>query len=279
MSRTAGIFTALSGRNSEGTVCRLCLKNNYYYYNIFTSNVAYRITVEDSLNDLLGLQVAVGDGLPTTLCPLCLKKLTEFSVFKMTCLESDARLRRNSGSDCLRCIQGDEASDEELGSSADTKDFIEDEIQGSSGLTCSVQRTEIYIPVSDSQQPGANMLETLKEENEDPLSEGKYTEICTLDPAGISRNALDPLATDELKGMGTCGYPSVKADQFSDDGSGYAHNNSTNGATNDLVSQASDQPIDTEDGELVQNPTMAMASMTEAEVSRPRVLGVTTLTT
>ncbi|XP_046408819.1 uncharacterized protein LOC124173332 [Ischnura elegans] len=85
------------------------------------------------------------------------------------------------------------------------------------------------------------MLITVKEEKEDPLSEGNYPLMYTPDAAGISSNALDPLATDDLSGMGTCGSPSVKADQFSDDGGGYALNTSTNGATNDLVSQASDQ--------------------------------------
>ncbi|XP_046407449.1 uncharacterized protein LOC124172086 [Ischnura elegans] len=241
MNQSAGIFTASPERDSVGTLCRLCTKNNHYYYNIFTSNVACRITAKDAINGLLGLEVAVGDGLPTTLCPLCLKKLTELSVFKMTCLETDAKLRNFSGINCFRSIQGDEETDDELGSSADTKDFIQDEIEGTSHLTCSAQRTEIYIPVPDSRQFRDNMLVTVKDENEDPLSEGNYPVTYTQDPAGYSSNAFDPLATDDLSGMGICGSPSVKADQFSDDGGGYAHNNSTNGATNDLVSQASDQ--------------------------------------
>ncbi|XP_046408724.1 uncharacterized protein LOC124173247 isoform X1 [Ischnura elegans] len=198
MNRTAGIFSTSSGRNSEDTLCRLCMKNNDYFYNIFTSNVACRMTVKDALNGLLGLEVAVGDGLPTTLCPLCLKKLTEFSVFKMTCLQSDAKLRKLSGRNCIRSIQWDETADENLGTPADTKDFIQDEIEGTSHLTCSAQRTEIYIPVEDSQQLGSNMLVTVEEEIEDPLNEGNYPVMYTLDPAGISSNALDPLATDDL---------------------------------------------------------------------------------
>ncbi|XP_046407434.1 uncharacterized protein LOC124172071 [Ischnura elegans] len=172
-----------------------------------------------------------------------MKKLTEFSVFKMTCLQSDAKLRKLSGVNCFRSIQGGEAADDELGTPGDTKDFIQDEIEGTSHLTCSAQRTEIYIPVEDSQQLGSNMLETLKEENEDPLSEGKYPEMHTLDPARISRNALDQLATDELSGMATCGSPGVKADQTSDDEGGCVHNYSTDAATDDLVAQASAQVI------------------------------------
>ncbi|XP_046405056.1 uncharacterized protein LOC124170378 [Ischnura elegans] len=307
MNRTAEIFSPSSGRNSEHILCRLCMENNDYFYNIFTSNVACRITVKDAINGLLGLEVAVGDGLPTTLCPLCLKKLTEFSVFKMTCLQSDAKLRKLRGSDCLRSIQGEDAADDKLGTPVDTKDFIQDEIEGTSLLTCSAQRTEIYIPVLDSQQLGSNVLETVKEENEDPLSECNYPEMNTPDPDGISSNAVDPLATDDLSGMATCGSPCVKADQISDDGGGYVHNDSTDGATNDLVAQASAQaqastssqgeevdaegtgaividldtllilaknelspketdatePTVVENGELIQNRTMAMESMTE----------------
>ncbi|XP_046407914.1 gastrula zinc finger protein XlCGF57.1-like isoform X2 [Ischnura elegans] len=64
--------------------------------------------------------------------------------------------------------------------------------------------------------------------------------------------------------METWWSPCVKADQFSDDGGGYVHNDSTDGATNDLMSQASIQPTVTENGELILNCTMAMESMTEA---------------
>ncbi|XP_046407937.1 uncharacterized protein LOC124172535 [Ischnura elegans] len=241
MNRTAGIFTASSERDSEGTMCRLCMKNNDYFYNIYTSNVACRITVKDAINGLLGLEVAVGDGLPTTLCPLCLKKLTEFSVFKMTCLQSDAKLRKLSAVNCFRGIQREEAADDKLGTPAETNGCIRDEIQGTSHLTFSPQRTEIYIPVEDSQQLGSNMLVTVKNENEDPLSEGNYPEMNTLDPAGISSNTLDPLATGNLSVMATCGSPGVKADQTSDDEGGFVHNYSTNAATDDLVAQASAQ--------------------------------------
>ncbi|XP_046407640.1 zinc finger protein 37-like [Ischnura elegans] len=264
MNRSAGIFTASSERDSVGTLCRLCMKNNDYYYNILASNVACRITAKDAINGLLGLEVAVGDGLPTTLCPLCLKNLTEFSVFKMTCLESDAKLRKLSAVNCFRSIQWDEATDDELGSSADTKDFFEDEIQGTSHLTHSVQRTEIYIPVPDSRQFRDNMLVSVKEEDKDPLGEGNYPVMYTPNPAGMSSNCLDPLATDDLSGMRTCGSPSGKADQFSDDGGEYVHSNSTDGATYDLVSQASEQPAVIENGELVQNLAMAMESISEA---------------
>ncbi|XP_046408768.1 zinc finger protein 62-like [Ischnura elegans] len=148
-------------------------------------------------------------------------------------------------------------------------------------------------------------------ENKDPLRYDNYPEIYTPYPAAISSNALDPLAIEDLSGMGTCGSPCVKVDQISDDGGGYVHNDSTDGATNGLVAQASVQvqastssqgdevdaegtravvidrdtllvlakielspketdatePTDTENGELIQNHSMAMEFMTEAEES------------
>ncbi|XP_046407940.1 uncharacterized protein LOC124172538 [Ischnura elegans] len=154
-------------------------------------------------------------------------------------------------------------------------------------------------------------LISVKEENKDPLRYDNYPEIYTPYPAAISSNALDPLATDDLSGMGTCGSPCVKVYQISDDGGGYVHNDSTDGATNGLVAQASVQvqasrssqgdevdaegtravvidrdtllvlakielspketdatePTDTENGELIQDHSMAMEFMTEAEES------------
>ncbi|XP_046408620.1 uncharacterized protein LOC124173148 [Ischnura elegans] len=159
MNRNARIFSTSSERNSEDTLCRLCMKNNDYFYNIFTSNVPCRMTVKDAINGLLGLEVTVGDGLPTTLCPLCLKKLTEFRVFKMTCLEADAKLRTFSGVNCFRSVQEEEGGVDKLGTPAETNGCIRDVIEGTSHLTCSAQRTEIYIPVEDSLQLGSNMLE------------------------------------------------------------------------------------------------------------------------
>ena len=52
------ILSDSSERNSESTLCRLCMKNNDSYYNIFTSNVACEMTVKDGLHDLVGLQVS-----------------------------------------------------------------------------------------------------------------------------------------------------------------------------------------------------------------------------
>ncbi|XP_046407697.1 zinc finger protein 271-like isoform X2 [Ischnura elegans] len=269
MNRTAGIFSTSSERDSVGTRCRLCMKNNDYFYNIFTSNVACRMTVKDAINGLLGLEVAVGDGLPTTLCPLCLKKLTEFSVFKMTCLQSDAKLRKLSGVNCFRSIQGGEAADDELGTPVDTKDFIQDEVQGTSHLTCSAQRTEIYIPVLDSQQLGSNMLETVKDENKDPLSEGNYPEMYTPDPDGISSNALDPLATDDLAQAST----SSQGEEVDAEGTRAVVIDLDTLlvlAKNELSPKETDatEPTVAENGELIQNQTMAMESMTEAVESR-----------
>ncbi|XP_046404866.1 uncharacterized protein LOC124170210 isoform X3 [Ischnura elegans] len=200
MSLITGIFSDSSERNSVDTLCRLCMKNNDNYYDIFSSNLASKMTVKDALNDLVGLQVAVEDGLPANMCPLCLKKLKEFSDFKRICLESDEELRKCSSRNYFRQRGNEEgAADVKLESCDDTTDCIQDATQGTSRVECSVQTTEVYIPVTSCQSPRANMLLHVKEEDEDPLREGDYPIGHTTAPGGISSNVLDPLATHELK--------------------------------------------------------------------------------
>ncbi|XP_046408567.1 uncharacterized protein LOC124173100 [Ischnura elegans] len=156
MSATTVAFSEYSAKNSEGTPCRLCMKINDTYRNIFTSNIASTMTVEDAIHELVGLLVAVEDGLPTTQCSLCMAKLVEFSDFKKICLGSDAELRKFSSTNYFRSIQGE--GDDELESSAEKKDCIPNAILGTSQFACSVQKTEIHIPEADSQVSRANML-------------------------------------------------------------------------------------------------------------------------
>ncbi|XP_046405105.1 uncharacterized protein LOC124170428 [Ischnura elegans] len=158
MSITIGDFSESSGKYSESTPCRLCMKKNDYYYHIFTSVVASQITVEDALYDLVDLKVAVGDGLPATLCALCLEKLIEFNDFRNVCHKSVAELRNVSCINYSRSIGGKEAVHDNLRSSAETKDCIRDAIVSTSEKACSVQPNEIFIPVPDIQLPTANML-------------------------------------------------------------------------------------------------------------------------
>ncbi|XP_046404865.1 zinc finger protein 551-like isoform X2 [Ischnura elegans] len=206
MSLITGIFSDSSERNSVDTLCRLCMKNNDNYYDIFSSNLASKMTVKDALNDLVGLQVAVEDGLPANMCPLCLKKLKEFSDFKRICLESDEELRKCSSRNYFRRGNEEGAADVKLESCDDTTDCIQDATQGTSRVECSVQTTEVYIPVTSCQSPRANMLLHVKEEDEDPLREGDYPIGHTTAPGGISSNVLDPLATHELPTFTTNGY-------------------------------------------------------------------------
>ncbi|XP_046407494.1 uncharacterized protein LOC124172132 [Ischnura elegans] len=58
--------------------------------------------------------------------------------------------------------------------------------------------TEVYIPVPDCLLPRDDKLFHVKDENEDPLSEGNSPVLYTSNPAGISSDASDPLATDDL---------------------------------------------------------------------------------
>ncbi|XP_046408533.1 uncharacterized protein LOC124173053 isoform X2 [Ischnura elegans] len=179
--------------NSEGTPCRLCMKKNDYFHNIFTSIVASQTTVENALFDLVDLKVAVGDGLPATLCPLCLKKLIEFYDFRNICHESDAELRKFRSRNNFRSFEGGGAADEE---SLETEDCIQDAIEINSQPTCSAQTSEIYIPVPDCLLPRDDKLFHVKEESEDHLSEGNNPVLYPSDPAGIMSDASDPLATD-----------------------------------------------------------------------------------
>ncbi|XP_046407955.1 zinc finger and SCAN domain-containing protein 2-like [Ischnura elegans] len=199
MSHASGISSDSSGRSSEIDHCRLCMKNHDYYYNIFSSSVACKIAVKDALHDLVGLHIAVGDGLPTTVCPLCLKKLTEFSVFKKICLESNAVLRKSLPKGCCRSFEGGGAVDDNLGpeASVETTDCIQDVIENNSQLTCSAQMTEVYIPVPDCLLPRDDKLFHIKDENEGQLNEN-YPMLYTSDPAVITSDASGPLATDDL---------------------------------------------------------------------------------
>ncbi|XP_046407559.1 uncharacterized protein LOC124172185 [Ischnura elegans] len=198
MSSSSKNFLDSSERISEVHLCRLCMKNNDHCYNIFSSKVGSGITVRDALIDLIGLQVAVGDGLPLTMCPLCLKKLEEFTDFKKICFESDAELRRRLSRNYFRTIQGEGADGDKLGSPAETKESIQWANEGTSQLGSSVQSTEIYIPVPDWQCSQENIMCNVKEESDEHLGEGTYSVPCTPDPAIISREASDPLATDAL---------------------------------------------------------------------------------
>ncbi|XP_046407526.1 zinc finger protein 250-like isoform X2 [Ischnura elegans] len=240
MSRTIGIFTDSTERNSESDFCRLCRKNHYYFCNLFTSNVEYEISVKHALHDLVGLQVDEGDGLPTTICSLCLKKLKDFSIFKKICLESDTELRKISPrNNCWQSIKGEGDAKDEPGSSSETKDCIRDASEDTSQIPCTVQVTEIYIPVPECEPPLDNMMFNMKGENKDQLGEGNYPVMYTPNTAENSDNAPDPLATDDLGDLGIYRSSHVKEDQISDNEGGCMDNDFTDGTSSKLANEAS----------------------------------------
>ncbi|XP_046407961.1 uncharacterized protein LOC124172562 [Ischnura elegans] len=239
MSRTIGIFTDSIERISESDLCRLCRKNQYHYCNLFTSNVEYEISVKHALHDLVGLQVDEGDGLPITICSLCLKKLKDFSIFKKICLESDTELRKISPRNNCGSIKGEVAAPNEPGSSSETKDCIRDASEDTSQIPCSVQVTEIYIPVPECDPPVDNMLFNMKGEKKDQLGDGNDPVIYTPDPAKNSDNTLDPLATDDLGDFGTYRSSPFKEDQISDNEGGCVNNDFPDGTSSKLANEAS----------------------------------------
>ncbi|XP_046407875.1 zinc finger protein 271-like [Ischnura elegans] len=206
-----------------------------------------------------------GDGLPTTICSLCLKKLKDFSIFKKICLESDTELRKISPRDNCGSIKGEGAAKDESGSSSETKDCIRDASEDTSQIPCSVQVTEIYIPVPECEPTLDIMLFNMKGEYKDPLGGGNYPVICTPDTAENSDNTSDPLATDDLGDFGTYRSSPFKEDQISDNEGGCVHNDFTDGTSSKPVNEASsDQPTFMEDGEPIKGITMAHESTTEA---------------
>ena len=79
MSATSGNYSESSERNYEGTLCRLCMKMNDYYYNIFTSVVASEIPVEDALYDLIDLRVSAGLHFSCFLVLILFRSMNPFS--------------------------------------------------------------------------------------------------------------------------------------------------------------------------------------------------------
>ncbi|XP_046407399.1 uncharacterized protein LOC124172039 isoform X2 [Ischnura elegans] len=184
MSITIGDFSESSESNSEGTPCRLCMKKyDYYYYNIFTSTVASQITVKDALYDLVGLKVAVGDGLPGTLCALCLEKLIEFNDFRNICHKSDAELRKISCGIYFRCqvqVENKESQREENNQMlhGTTPDGIESDaidLLATFDNLCHLQ-----VENKESQRKENNQM------------------LHGTTPDGIESDAIDPLTTNNL---------------------------------------------------------------------------------
>ncbi|XP_046408760.1 zinc finger protein 23-like [Ischnura elegans] len=197
----------------------------------------------DALHDLVGLQVAVGDGLPTTMCPTCLKKLTEFSVFKKICLESNSVLRKLLPRNYCRSIEGEGAANDPLGSSVDTKEGIQGVNESTSELACSVQTTEIYIPVQNCLlSRNDNLMFDMKEENENHLIEESYPVRHTPDHARTSSDVSDPLATDGLFDV-----KEENEDQLSEGNYTVLYKPDPGGISSDVVDPlASDELIDRE---------------------------------
>ncbi|XP_046408071.1 zinc finger protein 2 homolog isoform X2 [Ischnura elegans] len=219
MSLTTAIFSNLSEKSTTVPLCRLCMQKNHSNFNIFTSNVASQMTVEDALHDLIGLRVAMGDGLPDTVCPQCLKKLMEFCDFKKICFESDSELRTLSSRNYCRSIEEEKTADET--SYAETKECIGDSSEGTSQFPCSVQRTEIYIPLEECQLPQEIMM-NIKEEMVDDDNAGSCAENieCIQEMIeGTSPIACSAQTTEIFNPVQDCQLPRINImPMFTEDG-------------------------------------------------------------
>ncbi|XP_046407398.1 uncharacterized protein LOC124172039 isoform X1 [Ischnura elegans] len=265
MSITIGDFSESSESNSEGTPCRLCMKKyDYYYYNIFTSTVASQITVKDALYDLVGLKVAVGDGLPGTLCALCLEKLIEFNDFRNICHKSDAELRKISCGIYFRSFLGEGAVHDNLRSSTETKDYVRDAIVSTSEVVGSVQPNEIFILAPDIQLPTANMLCQVQVENKESQREENNQMLHGTTPDGIESDAIDLLATfDNL-----CHLQVENKESQRKENNQMLHGTTPDGIESDAIDPltTNNLPISNENGEFIENLAMAVESTAEASV-------------
>ncbi|XP_046404818.1 oocyte zinc finger protein XlCOF6-like [Ischnura elegans] len=96
-----------------------------------------------------------------------------------------------------KIIKEEKAANDNAGSSAGTKECIRDKIEETSQFTCSVQMTEIYIPMQDCQLPRSNIVLNEEEENEELLNEENYPAFNSPTAVGISSDAVDPLEVDD----------------------------------------------------------------------------------
>ncbi|XP_046408089.1 zinc finger protein 2 homolog isoform X3 [Ischnura elegans] len=277
MSLTTAIFSNMSERSSTAILCRLCMLKNHSNFNIFTSKVASQMTVEDALHDLIGLRVAAGDGLPTTICPQCLKKLMEFCDFKKICYESDSEMRILLSRNYCRSIKEEKTADEMSGSSAETKEFIGDSSEGTSMFACSVQRTEIYIPLEDCQLPQEIMMSIKEELTDDDNAESCAENIeCIQEMTeGTSPIACSAQSTEIFNPVQDFQLPRVNimfnvkeenGELLNEENYPAFNSPNTVGISSDAVDPllGDDEPMFTEDGKLVDNSKMTNDSMTEA---------------
>ncbi|XP_046407418.1 uncharacterized protein LOC124172055 [Ischnura elegans] len=106
----------------------------------------------------------------------------------------------------------------------------------------------------------------LKEEEEDPLSGGNYSAMHTTDPAITSTDVSDPLATDDWTQASTSSQGEVVDSNGKENNFVIDLDSLLVLAKRELSSNETDatEPTGMESGELIQNRTMAMESITEA---------------
>ncbi|XP_071445614.1 zinc finger protein 25-like [Hetaerina americana] len=68
-------------------VCRLCLNSGGVLINIFDKNNKPEFMLENTIEDLINVKVVEDANYPWLVCSTCMKKLTEFRLFKNRCAE------------------------------------------------------------------------------------------------------------------------------------------------------------------------------------------------
>ncbi|XP_046408487.1 uncharacterized protein LOC124172998 isoform X2 [Ischnura elegans] len=88
-------------------VCRLCMVDREDCLNIFHTSVSCGVMIGTSIQDLLFLKVAEGDGLPEMVCRHCFTKLMDFREFKEMCEKSARWLRGESSIEAFTADVGE----------------------------------------------------------------------------------------------------------------------------------------------------------------------------
>ncbi|XP_071440302.1 uncharacterized protein [Hetaerina americana] len=68
--------------------CRLCRKKCAEYIDIFDPKGTNNLLVWKVIKEITEVDVSLGDGLPPTICPQCMEKVTSFKRFKTECISS-----------------------------------------------------------------------------------------------------------------------------------------------------------------------------------------------
>ncbi|KAG8236407.1 hypothetical protein J437_LFUL012828 [Ladona fulva] len=94
------------------TLCRLCLRNSFFYMHIYVGQSVDKSPIYEVLNFVYDLEVSVDDGLPEYVCRDCLLKLKEFETYKRKAHRAKSELLSLKGNVEGSCVKEEIEEDE-----------------------------------------------------------------------------------------------------------------------------------------------------------------------